>query len=92
MKRVVVYSTRLCPYCVLAKRLLRGKGIEFEEVMVDQDDARRGEMMQRSGRRTVPQIFIGELHVGGFDELSLLDRRGQLDVLLQEHVNRDSTP
>ena len=84
MKRVIVYSTRICPFCVMAKRLLRAKGVEYEEVLVDLDDTRRDEMMARSGRRTVPQIFIGDQHVGGFDDLSALERRGALDPLLKD--------
>jgi glutaredoxin 3 len=84
MKRVIVYSTRICPFCVMAKRLLRAKGVDYEEVLVDTDDARRTEMMQRSGRRTVPQIFIDDRHVGGFDDLAALEHRGQLDPLLKE--------
>ena len=83
MKDVRVYSTQMCPYCVMAKRLLQGKGVRFEEIRVDQDQARREEMMRISGRRTVPQIFVGETHVGGFDDLSALDRAGKLDPLLQ---------
>lgn len=83
MPPVIVYSTRICPYCMMAKRLLASKGVSYQEVMIDSDDARRVEMMQRSGRRTVPQIFIGERHVGGFDDLAALDRAGQLDPLLQ---------
>ena len=84
MKPVRVYSTRICPYCMLAKRLLGNKGVSFDEVMVDRDDVLRAEMMQRSGRRTVPQIFIGDHHVGGFDDLAALERAGQLDPLLQD--------
>ncbi|WP_028475293.1 glutaredoxin 3 [Nevskia ramosa] len=84
MKPVTVYSTRICPYCMLAKRLLGNKGVSYQEIMVDQNDALRAEMMQRSGRRTVPQIFIGDRHVGGFDDLAALDRAGQLDPLLRE--------
>ena len=87
MKRVLVYSTRICPFCVMAKRLLRAKGVDYEEVLVDQDDSRRAEMMQRSGRRTVPQIFIGDRHVGGFDDLSALEHQGRLDLLLKENDN-----
>ena len=87
MKRVLVYSTRICPFCVMAKRLLRAKGVDYEEVLVDADDNRRTEMMQRSGRRTVPQIFIGERHVGGFDDLAALDHQGKLDPLLKENEN-----
>ncbi|MGQ0530335.1 MAG: glutaredoxin 3 [Panacagrimonas sp.] len=83
MKDVRVYSTLMCPYCVMAKRLLEGKGVRFEEIRVDQDQAQREEMMRISGRRTVPQIFVGDTHVGGFDELSALERAGKLDPLLQ---------
>lgn len=84
MKPVLVYSTRICPYCMLAKRLLTGKGVAFDEVMVDRDDKLRAEMMERSGRRTVPQIFVGDTHVGGFDDLAALDRAGKLDILLRD--------
>ncbi|MDR3417792.1 MAG: glutaredoxin 3 [Nevskia sp.] len=85
MKRVLVYSTRICPYCNLAKRLLSSKGVKYEEVLVDVDGTRRSEMLQRSGgRRTVPQIFVGERHVGGYDDLAALERAGQLDPLLQD--------
>jgi glutaredoxin 3 len=87
MKRVLVYSTRICPFCVMAKRLLRAKGVDYDEVLVDQDATRRAEMMQRSGRRTVPQIFIGDRHVGGFDDLAALEHGGQLDPLLKENEN-----
>ena len=82
MARIRVYSTDYCPYCVMAKRLLERKGATFDEIRVDHDDALRQEMMQLSGRRTVPQIFIGETHVGGFDDLAALDRAGGLDPLL----------
>ena len=82
-KPVLVYATRICPYCIMAKRLLAGKGVNFEEVLVDANPARRDEMLQRSnGRRTVPQVFIGDQHVGGFDDLAALDRAGKLDPLL----------
>ncbi len=84
MKPVLVYSTRICPYCMMAKRLLSQKGVAYEDVMIDSDPVRRDEMMQRSRRRTVPQIFIGDTHVGGFDELAALERAGQLDPLLQD--------
>ena len=85
MKRVLVYSSMICPYCVMAKRLLSRKGVKYEEVLVDVECGRRSEMLQRSGgRRTVPQIFVGEHHVGGYDELAALDRAGKLDPLLQE--------
>jgi glutaredoxin 3 len=79
---VTVYSTRVCPYCIRAKALLDGKHVAYTEVMVDQDPEKRAEMMQKSGRRTVPQIFVGDRHVGGFDDLYALDRSGGLDPLL----------
>lgn len=72
----------MCGYCHRAKQLLDRKGVSFEEIMVDQDPALRAAMMQRSGRRTVPQIFIGDVHVGGCDDLYSLDRAGRLDELL----------
>ena len=84
MKRIQMYTTGMCPFCVMAKRLLQQKGAAVEEVRVDHDAARREEMMRITGRRTVPQIFIGETHVGGFDDLSALERAGQLDPLLKE--------
>jgi glutaredoxin 3 len=84
MKPVLVYSTRVCPYCVMAKRLLESKGVPFNEVRIDADVAQRDEMMRRSGRRTVPQVFVGDHHVGGFEELAALERAGQLDPLLND--------
>ncbi len=83
MALVLMYTTATCPYCINAERLLVSKGVAaIEKVRVDLDLARRGEMMERSGRRTVPQIWIGERHVGGFDDLRALDRAGELDQLL----------
>lgn len=79
---VTIYSTRVCPYCVRAKALLDGKHVAYTEVLVDQDPDKLTEMMQKSGRRTVPQIFVGARHVGGFDELYALDHSGGLDPLL----------
>ncbi len=84
MKPVTVYSTRICPYCVRAKALLDSKHVPYTEVLVDVDLDRRTEMMQKSGQRTVPQIFVGETHVGGCDELYALDRQGKLDTLLTD--------
>ena len=84
MKKVLMYTTRICPFCVMAKRLLAHKGVSYEEVRVDEDTSRREEMMRITGRRTVPQIFVGETHVGGFDDLSALERAGQLDPLLKD--------
>ena len=77
-----MYTTRFCPYCLSAKSLLTQKGVEFEEIGVDFNRSRRREMMQKSNQTSVPQIWIGEKHVGGCDELYLLERQGQLDNLL----------
>ena len=83
MRPVTMYSTRICPYCMRAKALLQSKHITYTEYLVDQEPARRAEMLHKSGgRRSVPQIFIGDRHVGGCDELYALDRRGELDRLL----------
>ena len=83
MAKVVMYSTGVCPFCLLAERLLRAKGVaEIEKIRVDLDPPRRDEMIQRTGRRTVPQIYVGERHVGGYDDLAALDRAGGLDPLL----------
>lgn len=84
MKRVLMYTTQVCPYCVMAKRLLSGKGVQIEEVRVDLDLTRREEMMRITGQRTVPQIFIGETHVGGCQDLQALEHAGKLDALLQD--------
>jgi glutaredoxin 3 len=78
-----MYSTGWCPYCDRARNLLARKGVSVQEIKVDEDAAQRDAMLQRSGgRRTVPQIFVGEHHVGGFDDLAALDRAGELDKLL----------
>ena len=83
MAKVLMYATGTCPYCIRAEQLLRAKGVQdIEKIRVDLDPARRVEMIERTGRRTVPQIYIGERHVGGFDDLSALDRAGGLDPLL----------
>lgn len=83
MARVLMYATGVCPFCLMAERLLKAKGVtQIEKVRVDLEPARRQEMMQRTGRRTVPQIYVGERHVGGYDELAALDRAGGLDPLL----------
>ena len=80
---VVVYSTTICPYCVRAKQLHKQKGVDYEDINLDKRPELRNDVMKRSGRRTVPQIWVGETHVGGFDELWALDRAGKLDPLLQ---------
>lgn len=80
---VVMYTTAVCPYCTRAKLLLKARGVtEIEEIRIDLDRARRDEMMSKTQRRTVPQIFIGDTHVGGFDDMSALDRAGKLRPLL----------
>lgn len=80
---VTMYSTGWCPYCDRARALLQRKGVGFRELKVDEDPAQRDAMLKRSGgRRTVPQIFIGDRHVGGFDDLYALDKAGELDRLL----------
>jgi len=79
-----MYTTKWCPFCVMAKRLLATKGVAVEEIYVDTDPTRRLEMVQRSGRRTVPQIFVGERHLGGFEDIAELDHKGELDPLLAD--------
>ncbi len=81
--RVLMYTTAVCPYCNMAERLLKSKGIEaIEKIRVDLEPEQRVAMMEKTGRRTVPQIYIDQTHVGGFDDLSALDREGKLDSLL----------
>ncbi|MER2507349.1 glutaredoxin 3 [Amaricoccus sp.] len=82
MTPITLYTTPTCGYCAAAKRLLTGKGASFQEINVAGDPVRRAEMERMSGRHTVPQIFIGERHVGGCDDLYALDHAGQLDPLL----------
>ncbi len=83
MPKILMYSTAVCPFCQRAEMLLKSKGVaEIEKIRVDLDPTRRDEMMEKTGRRTVPQIYIGEVHVGGFDDLAALDRAGKLDPLL----------
>ena len=83
MPSVLMYSTRVCPYCMMAEKLLQKKGVtQLEKILIDVDPAQRETMMTRTGRRTVPQIYIGDHHVGGYDDLAALDRAGKLDALL----------
>ena len=83
MAKITMYSTAICPYCVAAERLLRSKGVaEIDKIRVDLDPAQRAVMMEKTGRRTVPQIYINETHVGGFDDLSALEHAGKLAPLL----------
>lgn len=85
MSQVTMYTTAFCPYCVRAKQLLKNRGVEdILEIRVDQDAAQRARMMEITGRRTVPQIFIGDRHVGGCDDLIALDQQGGLMPLLQQ--------
>ena len=84
MQAVKMYTTAVCPYCTRAKQILKSKGVEqIEEVRIDVDPAARDHMMQITGRRTVPQIFVGDTHVGGCDDLLALDAKGALVPLLQ---------
>ena len=79
-----MYSTGFCPFCQRAEMLLKSRGVsEIEKIRIDLEPARRAEMMKKTGRRTVPQIYIGEVHVGGFDDLAALDRSGKLEPLLR---------
>lgn len=83
MPRVIMYTTGVCPYCRMAESLLRSKGVsEIEKIRVDLEPVQRVEMIKKTGRRTVPQIYIGEKHVGGYDDLAHLDRCGELITLL----------
>lgn len=82
MPDVIMYSTGFCPYCVRARMLLERKGVTFTEIRVDLQPQQRAEMIQRSGRTSVPQIFIGEFHVGGCDDMYALENQGKLDPLL----------
>ena len=83
MQAVKMYTTAVCPYCIRAKQVLKAKGVEaIEEIRIDTDPAQRDLMVQTTGRRTVPQIFIGDTHVGGCDDLIALDQRGELVPLL----------
>jgi len=78
-----MYSTRICPYCVMAEKLLAKKGIAVEKILLDNEPGLRKEMVERTGRTTVPQIFIGERHVGGYTDLAALDLKGELESLLR---------
>ena len=91
MRRIRMYCTAACPYCVAAERLLNGKGVAgVEKIRVDLQPALRMQMMERTGRRTVPQIYIGERHIGGFDELAALDADGALDPLLRDETQKST--
>lgn len=81
---VLMYATAVCPYCVRARRLLERKGVTYEEIRIDRDRDQLQVMIQRSKRTTVPQIFIGDAHVGGYDDLARLEEAGRLDALLEQ--------
>ena len=81
---VTLYTTRYCPYCIRARNLLQDKGVAFHDIAVDNDPRLRQEMVTRSGRYTVPQIWIGEQHIGGCDDMFALERQGRLDELLEQ--------
>ncbi len=87
MPNILIYTTPICPYCVMAKRLLDNKGIKYSEMNVASNLALREEMIRKSNRRTVPQIFIDDFHVGGFDELYALEKEKKLDGLLVNGTN-----
>lgn len=82
MNEITIYSTLICPYCNAAKQLLKSKGLDYQEIRVDQDRQQRLVMMEKSGRTSVPQIFINGKHIGGFDDLNAINRSGQLDQIL----------
>lgn len=84
MPTIIIYTANLCPYCTMAKRLLDKKGVSYDEINVDSEPGLRQEMMLKTKRRTVPQIYIGDFHVGGFDDLYALDQQSKLDPLLAQ--------
>ena len=89
MPQVSLYGTRLCSFCAAARQLLNRKGISYDDISVDQDLALRNEVMQKSGQRTVPQIWVGDTHIGGYSELQGLEAIGELDALLSRRVEMD---
>jgi glutaredoxin 3 len=84
MPEILIYTSTFCPYCVMAKRLLDKKGVRYTELNVDRQSGLREEMMRKTQRRTVPQIYIGDYHVGGFDDLYTLEQQKKLDALLSD--------
>ncbi len=84
--KILIYSTLICPYCNAAKRLLKSKQLEYQEIRVDKDPQQRKEMIEKSGRTSVPQIFIDDQHIGGFDDLNAINRSGELDKILNSHA------
>ena len=90
MPAIEIYLTSWCPYCQLAKRLLASKGADWREIDVEAEPGSRREMIERAGRTSVPQIWIGDVHVGGYDDLAELERRGELDALLVPHSSEEA--
>lgn len=84
MADILIYSSALCPYCVAAKNFLKSRGLEYRELRIDMDDQARKTMMTKTQRTSVPQIFINDTHIGGFDDMVALDRAGKLQPLLQQ--------
>ncbi|MDD2738175.1 MAG: glutaredoxin 3 [Methylomonas lenta] len=83
MPEIIIYTGRLCPYCTMAKRLIERKGASYTEIDVDSEPGLRQDLMEKTKRRTIPQIYIGDRHIGGFDDLQAMDYRNELDPLLQ---------
>lgn len=84
MKPVVMYTTAICPFCRMAKRLFDSKGVKYTEIRIDRDPSKRQEMISKAGRTSVPQIWVGDVHTGGFDDTYALEQKGKLDSLLKE--------
>ncbi len=91
MSHVVLYGTRFCPFCTAARRLLTNKGIDYQDISVDNNPELRGKLITKSGRNTVPQVWFGTQHIGGFDELRDLERQGTFDAMLQSGVESGET-
>ncbi|MDC1512502.1 glutaredoxin 3 [Porticoccaceae bacterium] len=91
MSHVVLYGTRFCPFCTAARRLLTNKGIDYQDISVDNNPELRGKLITKSGRNTVPQVWFGTQHIGGFDELRDLERQGTFDAILQSGVESGET-
>ena len=87
MPEILIYTSTICPYCIMAKRLLDNKGASYQEINIDKQPVMREKMMRETKRRTVPQIYIGDQHIGGFDELYALDRKNELDSLIEAEIN-----
>ena len=90
MTKIIIYTAHRCGFCVMAKRLLDSKNTDYTEINVDEQDGMREEMMRKTQRRTVPQIYIGNFHVGGFDDLNALNKAGKLDALLKNLSKHDA--